>query len=736
MIEHNFDVPFVAAMALREKQIQQNYRPIIAVHKWFARRPGTLFRALLLSEFRESALRDIYFEANTLAGIRVADPFMGGGTPLLEANRLGCDVIGYDINPMAYWIVRQEMEHLDLIAYRKAANMLLAELTETIGSFYTTRCTQCDAPHVPVKYFLWVKMQSCHACGHDIDLFPGYLLAENRRHPQNVYICHQCGELTETSDRQNPGTCQSCKAQLTRQGPAKHNRCVCPSCGVMNTYPMLMSGPLRHRLFAIEYHCPMCRSHHKGRFFKKPEQSDLATYVAVEDMWSRMQPAFIPDDAIPRGDETDRLHRWGYRYYRQMFNTRQLLGLELSCQAITHVSDERIRNALATNLSDLLRYQNMLCRYDTMALKSLDIFSVHGFPVGLVQCESNLLGIVDRGKGTNIGSGGWTNIIEKYTKAKTYCDHPFEVAYHDGRTVHVPIRGEWIGDHRNGTHPHEQRSIVLRCQSATLADLPPASLEAVITDPPYFGNVQYAELMDFCYVWLRRLVGNTVEAFTSPSTRNASELTGNVTMDRDLRHFTAGLVEVFGRMTRALKPGAPFIFTYHHNTLEAYYPIAVAILDAGLVCSASLPCPAEMGGSIHINKTGSSIVDTVFVCRSTGRVPRRWIAQTPEDIAVLACENLEQLRAGKVTPTRGDLRCIIFGHIVRMAIWYLRHTWNRDSSVAEKLTTVADYILLNGGLQAVEHFLEADLPQMPQVQRVGVREDETPYRIREDDIPF
>jgi hypothetical protein len=88
MIEHNFDIPFVAAMALREKQIQQNYRPIIAVHKWFARRPGTLFRALLLSEFGDSALRDLYFRANNLAGIRVADPFMGGGTPLLEANGL------------------------------------------------------------------------------------------------------------------------------------------------------------------------------------------------------------------------------------------------------------------------------------------------------------------------------------------------------------------------------------------------------------------------------------------------------------------------------------------------------------------------------------------------------------------------------------------------------------------------------------------------------------------------
>jgi adenine-specific DNA methylase len=182
MIEYDFDTPFVAAMALREKQIQQNYRPIIAVHKWFARRPGTLFRALLLSEFGENALRDIYFKANNLAGICVADPFMGGGTPLLEANRLGCDVIGYDINPMAYWIVRQEMEHLDLIAYCQIAMMLLADLAKTIGSFYTTRCTQCDAPQAPVKYFLWVKTQSCHACGRDIDLFPGYLLAEDRRH--------------------------------------------------------------------------------------------------------------------------------------------------------------------------------------------------------------------------------------------------------------------------------------------------------------------------------------------------------------------------------------------------------------------------------------------------------------------------------------------------------------------------------------------------------------------------
>ena len=100
MIEKNFDIAFIADLALREKQIQQNYRPIIAVHKWFARRPGTLFRGLLLSEFVENSLEESFYSGHALSGRKICDPFMGGGTPLLEANRLGCDVVGFDINPM------------------------------------------------------------------------------------------------------------------------------------------------------------------------------------------------------------------------------------------------------------------------------------------------------------------------------------------------------------------------------------------------------------------------------------------------------------------------------------------------------------------------------------------------------------------------------------------------------------------------------------------------------------
>ena len=231
---------------------------------------------------------------------------------------------------------------------------------------------------------------------------------------------------------------------------------------------------------------------------------------------------------------------------------------------ISKIDDERVRHALATNLSDLLRYQNLLCRYDTWALKSLDIFSVHGFPVGLVQCESNLLGIVNH-NGTNVGSGGWTNIIDKYAKAKRYCDAPFEVQRQGSRNVQVPVKGEWIGEKLDG---NRRRNIAIHCADASTVELAPNSLDAVFTDPPYFGNVQYGELMDFCYVWLRRLAGNKSEGFWRPSTRTEEELTGNVTKSRGLAHFTEGLSRVYRHMAKALKPGAPLAFTYHHNKFE------------------------------------------------------------------------------------------------------------------------------------------------------------------------
>ncbi len=723
-IEKNYSISFIGSLALREKQIQQNYRPIIAVHKWFARRPGTLFRGLLLSEFCDRPVEETYYNSQSFEGITVADPFMGGGTPLLEANRVGCNVIGMDINPMAAWVVHEEMAAIDLNAYGKRAANLFDHLSAAIGHLYKTTCPITGRNDADVKYFLWVKTGTCVACHETYDLFPGYVVAEDARHTSYVLVCASCGDLNEVAAPHNPGSC-ACGKVLLVEGPVRRNKCACPSCGQVNSAPFHGDGPPKHRLFAIEYYNRDLKDR-PGRLFKKPDREDLARVTEAEMMWNSLKPRFVPEDEIPTGDESSRLHRWGYQRFKELFNVRQLLGLETSARFISHENDARLKRALATNLSDLLRYQNMLCRYDTMALKSLDVFSIHGFPVGYVQVESNLLGLRN-GNALPVGSGGWINITEKYTKAKRYCTEPFEVVFSGKRKVTVPMRGEWIGEKNPENLNAHERRIDIRCASAMEAELPPLSLDAVFTDPPYYGMVQYGELMHFCYVWLRKLMGAEFPGLEQQTTRNADELTVNDTAERGFAHFAEGLAVVYTRMARALKPGAPLVFTYHHNKQEAYLAVGMAILDSGLTCSASLPCPAEMSGSIHIHGTGSSIVDSVFVCRDHGTTPRAWLFDDSEGLVGIVSDELEKLRAGGMKPTVGDIRCTAFGHITRMSIWLLRRTWNSMLPTETKLALFRETMDSLARVDDVLKLLE-DLPVAQPMITIGLF---APPEIRE-----
>ncbi len=681
----------MAELARREKQIQQSYRPVIGIHKWFARRPGTVFRALLLSEFGASGtLRERFFSSNDLSGRLIADPFMGGGTPVLEANRLGCSVIGTDINPMAFWVVRQALAALDRRRFLEEARRVVSAVETSLGSLYETTCVECGNPSAQVKYFIWVKEVRCNSCGRQIDLFPGYLIAKDSRHTAFVLICWNCGTLNEVKEKPVEGNlpgCRTCGNQLHLRGPAARGRCACPSCGAENQYPRPEEGPPSHKLVALEYSCPSCRGSHRGRFFKAPDEDDMARVAEAERRMGDGGSPLIPDDVIPEGDETTRLRRWGYRHFGELFNARQLLGLTTLSKEILGVEDDEIRFALSTVFSDFLRYQNMLCRYDTYALKCQDIFSVHGFPVGLIQCEANLLGI------PSIGSGGFRHFVAKYDRAKAYCEVPFETMIEGGkkkviRTSPERIEGAWVERCDDPDGFSTPRSVYIAARSSRSLHLPPESLDAVLTDPPYFANVQYSELMDFCYHWLRRLVGKDFPEMKRSSTRSPEEVVGNVTQGRGLTEFTAGLSEVFRALAVALKPGAPFVFTYHHNSLDAYIPVIVAILDAGLVCSASLPCPSEMGASLHINGTSSARVDSIFVCRRTGTTRRSWLATDLKALSRLVSTDLSGLRAGGWKPTLGDALCLAFGHLARMTVWNERRGWNVDAPIEERMQKV------------------------------------------------
>ena len=79
---------------------------------------------------------------------------------------------------MAYWIVRQEIDNIDVDAYRESARLLRVRLESEMGPLYRTTCLECGSTEAHVKYFIWVKTHQCVSCREPFDLFPGYMLAK------------------------------------------------------------------------------------------------------------------------------------------------------------------------------------------------------------------------------------------------------------------------------------------------------------------------------------------------------------------------------------------------------------------------------------------------------------------------------------------------------------------------------------------------------------------------------
>lgn len=678
-LESRYDATFVARLALREKQVQQSYRPIIQIHKWFARRPGSVFRSLLLSEFGEQPLAADYFSGHDVRGI-IADPFMGGGTTVFEAARLGLSVVGGDVNPMAYWTVRQAVSPLDLERFEREAECVMDDVREQIGDLYQTSCTICEDP-ADIKYVHLVKTCECPSCGETVDLFPGLRLAEAVRHPREVYHCPGCNALREVEKSASP-CCPECnhdlKERSTYRGTAS-----CRHCGDSFKFAPLLTKPPIHRMYGIEYRCAHCYDTVKGRQFKTPDADDIARAERASRLLKdHRDDLLIPDQEIQAGDETSRLHRWGYHHWSELFSDRQLLGLGLLMRRIAEVENDEARYALATVFSDFLRYQNLLCRYDTYALKCQDIFAVHGFPVALLACENSLLGI------PNVGSGSFVHFVAKYLKAKRYAKSPYETHYEGRRKIVVPIAGESIEAPLVDSEPSaDVQGAWLAAAPSQKLSLRAASLDGVFTDPPYFDMVQYAELMDFCYVWLRTFMDGRAE-FAPESTRTDDEITGNTTRLRGMQEFAAGLSEVFCQMAEALKPGAPLVFTYHHNDPAAYVPLIIAILDAGLTCTATLVAPGEMSASLHIAGTKSSILDSVFVCRAEDVDPA-----SVSSVAERVASDLAAMREVPYDPTQGDLLCLRAGHVAADVIRELRATWDNSESLERRFEIATRAVL-------------------------------------------
>ena len=124
------------------------------------------------------------------------------------------------------------------------------------------------------------------------------------------------------------------------------------------------------------------------------------------------------------------------------------------------------------------------------------------------------------------------------------------------------------------------------------------------------------------------------------------------------------------------------------------------------------------------------------MCRATGRLPRRWLAVNAKELAKLVHEDATNLGEAGLGPTQGDLRCVTYGHLVRLAVWDLRSHWNRKSRISERLKVVKSWIEEFGGPAAVLKELGETFTRASRNQSWELCESSAKYGKGIDEVAF
>jgi len=293
--------------------VAKAHTPVYKMHRYFARRPWSVFRTLV--------------EHYSNPGSIVLDPFCGGGVTVVEGLRLGRKVIGVDLNPLATFITRMEVVDIEPDELQAAFDRVEAACREKIESLYTTACPKCGQA-VPADWFEW----------------------------SNVVECKDCG-----------GTVELHKAKRVGKG----DKVAGVSAGKFRCYHARCKGEWRPSecervddvLIGVHVICPKCG--HKGYFPARPEDTELAESVARNAARRiKREGLWHPQTEMPDWWDLRRPYNAHIKRFDQFFTPRNLLANAILA---THVKNAELmattRELLAFVLSGSLRFTNrMVCR--------------------------------------------------------------------------------------------------------------------------------------------------------------------------------------------------------------------------------------------------------------------------------------------------------------------------------------------------------------------------------------
>jgi putative DNA methylase len=356
------------------------------------------------------------------------------------------------------------------------------------------------------------------------------------------------------------------------------------------------------------------------KVYLKPSRHD---FDLLEETRARLREESLPlpDMGVRPGHNTNQTRGYNYHNWRDFFNERQLLCLGILLKRILLIEDKAIRNQFLCLLSSTLEYNNLFCSFKgegTGAVRPL--FSHHILKPERAVLENNVWG-------TEKSSGTFSTLFRsRLLKAKQYLDAPFEVSvsqslFDDTKVMgngkvtssgklDLTVTSEW-----DEFSSKPKAALVINGDGAALP-IPDKSVDAVITDPPYFDFVHYSELSDFFYAWLAPVLKQDYGYFSAPDSSHNHEVQG-----RDPERFTEKLARVLRECHRVLRDDGVLSFSFHHSRAEGWLSIYEAVTNAGFQVVAAHPIYGEMKGASPKSSTKEPItLDAILVCKKSADI--------------------------------------------------------------------------------------------------------------------
>jgi len=587
-----------AGLPIRELSLlaaadRRSIDPVYGAHRWWARRPPAIMRGIVLAAAL-SADAPIYkfwsafaSPKEPLAGLRVHDPFVGGGSTLVEAARLGAAVSGGDVDPLAVRIVQHELAPAPAADVRAAGELMLAFLCERYGDLYPDQ----TEGQVPLHYF-WLHEVTCPRCGQAGLLYRNLVLARDVGKPGAVVrddpLIVFCPE--DLSVHGLPRLDRRELRHLGHRWPLAAGtfvagRYVCPSCGRKASHRELATGIAPRRLAAVE----VTVDEGRRRFRAAGPNDDHALSRAVEHLADDLRLQ-LPTGRLSADRHDDRPVSFGIETVAQLFTERQLLVLGAAVSWLRSADlDVPLRRALSLAISNALATNNKLCGYATDYGRLSALFSVRGFPLPALTVELNPLH-PGGGRGTlhqcieRVARSAWPTVRRHVWSAREGAVRLTEMSFQAGNRDTGDIRVAGAADQGDGPQT-----------------------DLCVFDPPYFDYIAYSELSEFYRAWGDQ--PTVVESSLLPHGENPAE------------QFGLDFARCLRAATRRLATGRLVAFTYHSSNPDAWRAIGIALDDAKLAVTGIWPVRSD-GHMGHHSHPGNCEWDLVVCCRRISETAR------------------------------------------------------------------------------------------------------------------